>query len=84
VQLPEVSVHVDDWLKLPVAVPITEKVTNPPVTGPDEPLSVAVTVMPVVEPPGAFTALTVAVVGATPAPTIKLTWLDSMPPQVRV
>ena len=61
---PALSVQVAG-LKLPATPPFTPKVTTPPVTTPAEPLSVAVTVMPVVEPAGALTALTVAVVGDT-------------------
>ena len=52
-------------VKLPPTPPATPKVTTPPVTTPAEPLSVAVTVIPAVDPNGADTALTDDVVGAT-------------------
>jgi len=55
-------------LKLPPTPPAVPKVTTPPVTTPADPLSVAVTVMPVVDPYAAETALTVATVGATASP----------------
>jgi len=51
--------------KLPPTPPAVPKVTTL-VAAPAEPLSVAVTVMPVVDPAGAETALTVAVVGTMP------------------
>jgi hypothetical protein len=63
---PELSVQVVG-LKLPPPL-VSPNVTTPPVTKPAEPLSIAVTVTPVVEPYRAFTALTVAVVGATASP----------------
>ena len=71
-------------LKDPVAGLTTEKVTTPRVTAPADPLSVAVTVMPVVEPYGADIAVTVAEVGAIGATTFRVTVLDSMPPHVKV
>ena len=64
---PAVSVHVVG-LKLPPTPPAVPKVTTPPVTTPAEPLSVEVTVMPVVEANGAEAALTVETLGATAAP----------------
>jgi len=79
VQIPaEVSVQVAA-LKLPPALPVTPKVTTPPVTAPAVPLSVAVTTMPVVTPYGDVTAVTLETVGAILC-TVRLKFADAVAP----